>query len=102
MSISVGMKVTHKNGDHGIVMKPGQPTEVMSLSSGELQNWVSANYKADEKPDNVGSVFIVNPPDAGHNQYDHVRGVSGQSLYVDRLGHFLCHLAALPVGLSLP
>jgi hypothetical protein len=60
MSILAGMRITSKDGFQGVVVKPGEPTAVMSLSAGEIREWTAASYTADEKQD-ISSVFVVNP-----------------------------------------
>jgi hypothetical protein len=43
-----------------VVVKPGETTEVLSLSSGEMREWPLSSLKVDDKQD-IASVFVVNP-----------------------------------------
>jgi hypothetical protein len=60
MNILAGMKVTDEAGYQAVVVKPGDTTKVLSLSSGEMREWPLSSYKVDDKQD-IGSVFVVNP-----------------------------------------
>jgi hypothetical protein len=60
MNILAGMKVTDKDGFHGVIVNPGDSAKVMSLSSGQMREWPSNSFTVDDKQD-INSVFVVNP-----------------------------------------
>jgi hypothetical protein len=59
MNILAGMKVTDEAGYQAVVVKPGDTTGVLSLSSGEMREWHLSSFKVDDKQD-IASVFVVN------------------------------------------
>jgi hypothetical protein len=61
MNILAGMKVTDEAGYQAVVVKPGDLTKVVSLSSGEMREWPLKSYTVDAKQD-ISSVFVVNTP----------------------------------------
>jgi hypothetical protein len=59
MKILACMKVTDEAGYQAVVVKPGDTTRVLSLSSGEMREWHLSSFKVDDKQD-IASVFVVN------------------------------------------